>query len=215
MYTVNDFNIPEERRNDANAWLHEAYNWDMEGEYDKAVFCMTRSVELGSVLACDYLAEYYAQGQGVAQDYIRAAELYARVAACEEYLVSEDYFPQSRAAYILGTYHEKGLLPDASPETAAEWYRKALEDADDASFVPPAIALAGMYLDGRGVEKSAAKAFNLVYGAIPRLLDGADKPALRALCLRLLECEEITVDEEDCLYLQQHADRLQGNVSPF
>ena len=195
MYTVDDFSIPTEERNDADAWLHEAYCWDMEGEYDKAVFCMTKAVELGSVLACNYLADYYADGQGVAQDYVRAAELYAKVAACREHLVAEDYFLQSKAAYILGTYHEQGLLPDASPTLAAEWYSKAL--------------------DGRGVEQSAAKAFELVYHALRCRPDYDDMQKLQALCVRLLECEEIAASEEYREFLQDQADRLCKTVCPF
>ena len=99
MYTVNDVDISAENVNDADEWLHKAYYWDMEGEYDKAVFCMTKAVELGNVLACNYLADYYADGHGVTQDYVRAAELYAKVAACREHLVAEDYLRQSMAAY--------------------------------------------------------------------------------------------------------------------
>ena len=213
MYTLDDFSIPTAERNDADAWLHEAYCWDMEGEYDKAVFCMTKAVELGSVLACNYLADYYADGQGVAQDYVRAAELYAKVAACREHLVEEDYFLQSKAAYILGTYHEQGLLPDASPTQAAEWYSKALDDS--ATYAAPAVALAGLYLDGRGVEQNATKAFELVRDAIPHLFDGGDEPQVRTLCLRLLECEDIAANEEYREFLRDQADRLCKTVCPF
>ena len=213
MYTLDDFSIPAEERNDADAWLHEAYCWDMEGEYDKAVFCMTKAVELGSVLACNYLANYYADGQGVAQDYAQAAKLYAKVAACREHLVAEDYFLQSKAAYILGTYHEEGLLPDASPAQAAEWYSKALEDT--ATYAAPAVALAGLYLDGRGVEQSAAKAFELVYHALRCRPDYDDTQKLQVLCVRLLECEDIAANEEYRLFLQNQADRLRGTGCLF
>ena len=213
MYTLDDFSIPTEERNDADAWLHEAYCWDMEGEYDKAVFCMTKAVELGSVLACNYLADYYADGHGVAQDYVRAAELYAKVAACREHLVAEDYFLQSKAAYILGTYHEQGLLPDASPTLAAEWYSNALDDS--ATYAAPAVALAELYLDGRGVEQNATKAFELVRDAIPHLFDGGDEPQVRTLCLRLLECEDIAANEEYREFLQDQADRLCGTNRLF
>ena len=215
MYTLDDFSIPTEERNDADAWLHEAYYWDMEGEYDKAVFCMTKAVELGSVLACNYLADYYADGQGVAQDYVRAAELYARVATYREPIGVEGYRLQSMAAYILGTFHEEGLLPDASPTLAAEWYHKAMNDAKDIRFPTPAFALAYLYLDGRGVEQNATKAFELVRDAIPHLFDGADEPQVRTLCLRLLECEDIAANEEYREFLQDQADRLCKTVCPF
>ena len=208
MYTVNDVDISAENVNDADEWLHKAYYWDYEGDYKKAAFCMTKAVELGSVLACNYLADYYADGRGVAQDYVRAAELYAKVAACREHLAAEDDFRQSMAAYILGTYHEEGLLPDASPTLAAEWYHKAMNDAKDIRFPTPAFALAYLYLDGRGVEQNATKAFELVRDAIPHLFDGGDEPQVRTLCLRLLECEDIAANEKYREFLQDQADRL-------
>lgn len=209
MYTIDDVDISAENVNDASAWLHKAYYWDWEGDYEKAVFCMTKAVELGSVLACDYLGDYYASGEGVAQDYTQAAKLYAKVAACREHLLAEDYFPQSKAAYIIGTYHEKGLLQDASPAQAAEWYSKALDDC--ATYASPAVALAGLYMDGRGVEQSAAKAFELVCHALRCRLDYGDIPKkLQALCVRLLECEEIAANEKHRLFLQNQADRLRG-----
>ena len=213
MYTLDDFSIPTEERNDADAWLHEAYCWDMEGEYDKAVFCMTKAVELGSVLACNYLADYYADGHGVAQDYVRAAELYAKVAACREHLAAEDYFRQSKAAYIIGTFHEQGLLPDASPAQAAEWYSKALDDT--ATYAAPAVALAGLYLDGRGVEQSVAKALEWVFHALRCRLYYDDIPKLQALCVRLLECEEIAANEQHRLFLQNQLERWKNFSPPF
>ena len=174
---------------------------------------MTQSVELGNVLACYYLADYYADGQGVAQDYVRAAELYAKVAACREHLVAEDYFLQSKAAYIIGTYHEEGLLPDASPAQAAEWYSKALDDT--AAYAAPAVALAGLYLDGRGVEQSAAKAFEWVCHALRCRPDYDDMQKLQALCVRLLECEDIAANQEYREFLQDQADRLCKTGCPF
>lgn len=213
MYTIDDVDLSAENANDADAWLHKAYYWDYEGDYEKAVFCMTKAVELGSVLACGYLAEYYANGQGVAQDYAEAAKLYAKVAACREHLVAEDYFPQSKAAYILGTYHEQGLLPDASPAQAAEWYGKALEDT--ATYAAPAVALAGLYLDGRGVEQSVAKALEWVFHALRCRLYYDDIEKLQALCVRLLECEEIAASEKHRLFLQNQLERWQNFSSPF
>ena len=213
MYTLNDCDISAEKANDADEWLHKAYYWDWEGDHEKAVFCMTKAVELGSVLACNFLADYYADGQGVAQDYTQATKLYAKVAACREHLVSEDYFLQSKAAYIIGSFHEQGLLPDASPAQAAEWYSKALDDT--ATYAAPAIALAGLYLDGRGVEQSVAKAFELVCHALRCRPDYDYTHKLQALCVRLLECEEIAANEKLRLFLQNQADRLRGTNRLF
>lgn len=147
MFDEKEFDIPEEKRNNGEAWyrlaeylefsLHDyerahfcitkaaeldnaaawewlAYRYKDHQEYEQAAVHMTKAAELGSALACLYLGDYYRKGQGVPQDYVKAAEYYATVAACQEYLVSDDYCPQSEAAYHLGIFHDQGLLPDST-----------------------------------------------------------------------------------------------------
>ena len=201
MYSIHDLNIPQENINDADAWLLTAYAWDEQGEYEKAVFCMTKAAELGSVLAYTYLARYYEQGQGVTRDFVKAAECCAKVADHPEPLYYSDFLFQSQAAYSLGYYHEQGLLPDASAEQAALWYHKALSYYPTPFRAAPAIALARLYLYGRGVEQNSQKAFDLLHVACCYRLDVAEVWQMCPLCAHLLTCEDVIADAEQHLFL--------------
>ena len=50
------------------------------GDYKQAVKYMKKAARMGEILAQDSLAEYYEKGIGVQQDYVKAADLYAKVA---------------------------------------------------------------------------------------------------------------------------------------
>lgn len=186
----------------AAAWEWLAYRHEHQQAYEQAAVCMTKAAALGSVPACLYLGDYYRQGQGVPQDYVKAAEYYATVAACKEHLISDDYCPQSDAAYHLGTFHEQVLLPDASPEQAAVWYYAAAQNADDTCFAEPLIRLAWLHLEGRGVEQSDREAYDLFYAAVTGgYIHQENGPLLFALCARLLDSEAATANKEDRVFL--------------
>ena len=173
---------------------------------------MTKAAELGSVLACLYLGDYYRKGQGVPQDYVKAAEYYATVAACQEYLVSDDYCPQSEAAYHLGIFHDQGLLPDASPEQAAVWYNTAAQYADDTCLVEPLVKLAWLHIEGRGVEQSECEAYRLFYEAtMGGYVHRENGPDLFALSMRLLQSEAVTANKEDQVFLLERMAALCEN----
>lgn len=204
----------------AAAWEWLAYHHEHRQAYEQAVVCMTKAAELGSVLACLYLGDYYREGQGVPQDYVKAAEYYATVAAYQEYLVSDDYCPQSNAAYHIGTFHDQGLLPDASPEQAALWYDTAAQNADDTCRAEPLIKLAWLHLEGRGVEQSDGEAYSLCYSAaMGGYIHQENGPLLFALCARLLDSETVTANKENQVFLLEQMATLcekgwGGAVSP-
>ena len=131
----------------ADDWLNASYRFDFEEKHEKAAICFTKAAELGDVLAKFYLAECYEKGKGVPQDYVKAAELYMAVSNCNDYLVSYDYRPQSCAEYALGSFYERGLLPDSTMEKAVEWYTKAAKQ-ENASAQSN---LGEMYYFGEGV----------------------------------------------------------------
>lgn len=145
-------------RMDADALSELAFHFENRKEYDKAALCLTKAAELGDKLATFYIAQYYEKGQGVAQDYEKAAVLYMEVSACNEPLVfadpTEPLTPQCDAEYALGSFYEKGLLPDSTIEKAAQWYARAAADGHaDAYF-----KMAELHFLGHGVAQSVHEA---------------------------------------------------------
>jgi TPR repeat protein len=112
----------------ADDWLDATYHFDFEGKHEKAALCLTKAAELGDNLAKYYLAERYEGGKGVVQDYVKAAELYMEVSNCNEYIISHDFYPQCWSEYTVGSFYERGLLPDSTMEKAVEWYLRAEKD---------------------------------------------------------------------------------------
>ena len=147
-------NMSSSRNSAADEWMLKAYVCVEKSE--EAAECFAKAAELGDVLAKFYLAQCYEKDEGVPQDYVKAAELYMEVSRCREYLVSYDHHPQGCAEYALGSFYERGLLPDSTMEKAVEWYKRALWSGNrDAYF-----NLAECYLNGQGVGmncNSAAK----------------------------------------------------------
>jgi TPR repeat protein len=145
----------------ADDWLNASYRFDFEEKHEKAAICFTKAAELGDVLAKFYLAERYEKGKGVPQDYVKAAELYMEVSQCRDYLVSYDYHPQSCAEYALGSFYERGLLPDSTMEKAVEWYLRAQNDgSNEADY-----KLVECFLAGKGVEQNYDMAAEKLYSA--------------------------------------------------
>ena len=188
-----------ENRTDISAddWCSAAHRFDFEEKHEKAALCLTKAAELGDVLAKFYLAERYEKGKGVPQDYLKAAELYMAVSNCNDYLVSYDYHPQGCAEYALGTFYERGLLPDSTMEKAVEWYLRAQDDgSDEADY-----KLVECYLMGKGVEQNYDMAAEKLYSAhywsnghdvrsfaFAKALDGKTETHQLHICKILAEC---------------------------
>ncbi len=120
--------------------LHErAFELFEKGKDEEAFMCMLKSAELGDVVSQYYVGCYYEEGCGVEQDYIKAAELYEKVASCREMIVNGYPFmplsPQCEAEFALGKLYGQGLLPHSTYEKALEWYEKAISDgSSEAAF---------------------------------------------------------------------------------
>lgn len=121
------------------------------GDYKQAAKYMKKAARMGEILAQDSLAEYYEKGIGVKQDYVKAAELYAKVARSRKpgVFYGMPKTPHCKAAYALGRLHEEGLLPNASVEEAVKWYKRSADLGEAGAN----LKLAEFYLEGRGVEQ--------------------------------------------------------------
>ena len=121
------------------------------GDCEKAAKYMKKAAQMGEILARDSLAEYYEKGIGVQQDYVKAAELYAKVSRSRKpgVFYGLPKTPHCKAAYALGRLHEEGLLPNSSMDEAVQWYKRSAElgEAD------ACLKLAEIYLEGRRVEQ--------------------------------------------------------------
>ena len=117
-----------------------------------------KEAEQGDVLAKFFVAQCYEKGEETEQDYLKAAELYMEVAECKEDLISDDprepFAPQCDAEYALGTFYERGLLPDSTMEKALEWYLRA----EKHGRCDAACKMAEFYIEGRYVEQDYEKA---------------------------------------------------------
>lgn len=135
-----------------------ATQYEYSEEYEKAAECLIKASERGDLLATYDLAQYYEQGRGVKQDYVRAAELYMMVSECREPLVFADPFmpltPQCDAEYAVGCFYEKELIPNSSMEKAIEWFLRAVDDGSPKAC----FKMAKWYFDGIGVQQDYDKA---------------------------------------------------------
>ena len=164
-----------------------SYQCERNEEYEKAFLFMEKAAQKGDVLAQYYLATYYEKGQGVEQNYVKAAELYEKVSGCREPLVFADPFmpltPQCDVEYILGKFHEKGLLPNSSEEKAREWYLKGVSDGSAAA----SLEMAQRHFGGRGVEQNDEKAIHYLCKAIYGYLSSDLYEKALDLCAELLQ----------------------------
>ena len=70
-------------------------------------------------------------------------------------------YPQYEAEYALGSFYERGLLPDSTMEKAVEWYSRAQNDgSNEADY-----KLVECYLTGKGVEQNYDMAAEKLYSA--------------------------------------------------
>ena len=188
-----------ENRTDISAddWCSAAHRFDFEEKHEKAALCLTKAAELGDNLAKYYLAECYEGGKGVVQDYVKAAELYMEVSNCNEYIISHDFYPQCWSEYTVGSFYERGLLPDSTMEKAVEWYLRAEKDGStEATY-----KLAECYLSGKGVEQDYDMAAEMLDSAhhwsngndarsftLAKALDGKTETDQFYICKILAEC---------------------------
>lgn len=98
-----------------------------------------QAAEKGNVKALYFLAKAYSKGNGVPQDYEKAAD-YMRQAANKGYAFAQN---------DLGTLYAKGLGVKQDNETAAIWYLQAAENGDSLAQYN----MGQIYAQGRGVPK--------------------------------------------------------------
>lgn len=80
--------------------------------------------------ACYKLGTYYEEGrEGVAQDYVKAAEYYQRAVSDENVHATMLGIPQTY--FSLGRFYEEGLGVEADPETAVNYYTLARDTAQE------------------------------------------------------------------------------------
>ena len=122
-----------------------------------------KRAEQGDLLAKFFLGQCYEQGKDVERDYLKAAALYMEVAESGECLFTDDptapFSPQCDAEYSLGTFYERGLLPDSTMEKALVWYLRAEENGS----VDAACKMAELYMEGRYVEQDYEKAVEVLW----------------------------------------------------
>ena len=130
------------------------------GDYENAARYMKKAARMGEILARDSLAEYYEKGVGVQQDYVKAAELYAKVACSRKpgVFYGLPKTPHCKAAYALGRLHEEGVLPNSSMDEAVRWYKRSAEFGE----ADACLKLAEFYLEGRGVEQNYLESLHYV-----------------------------------------------------
>ncbi len=103
-----------------------------------------RSAEKGEVDSQFMLADAYYNGEGVAQDYAKAAHWFAKAAEQDDF----------EALYCLGVCYENGHGVEKDPHKAFELYLQAAHENE-----PKAMAALGRcYRNGIGVEKNEQEA---------------------------------------------------------
>ena len=162
-----------------------SFECEFKGNYQDAFKYMEMAVLKGDILSMYYLGEFYEKGQGIEQNYIKAAELYEKVARCNEHLVfcGGPLAPQCDAEFALSMLHEKRLLPNSSNEIAVEWLKKAADDGSASAD----IEMAKRYLSGYGLEQNNEKALSFLLRATCGCLKKETYPELFSLCLELLK----------------------------
>ena len=141
-------------------------HWLKAGETAKAVHSLEYAAEKGHALAQWKLGRMYAEGEGVAQDDLKAFEYFRRIA--DSHADDNPDTPQSRfvanAFVALGHYYLDGIPKtqvQRDPERAREMFAYAASyfRDPDAQFY-----LARLYLDGTGAPRdprTAARWFGL------------------------------------------------------
>ena len=123
-------------------------------EMDEVVAMLTEAAAQGHMMAQAYLADIYAFGQAVAQDYGRAFELY-RQAARQGHALSQTN---------LGVSYRDGLGVPQSYERAFELFKLSAAQGNALATTN----LGASYYNGRGVDQSYAEARRLFELAVAR-----------------------------------------------
>ena len=147
----------------AQDWRHKGYDFHYEGAYEQAVACWQKAADMGDLLGKYHLAEAYRMGEGVAQDYVKAAALYEDVVACTELSDPEAPAFQCDAAFMLGLFHEDKLIPNASMEKALEYYNFAVANGNPHHLYK----LAKLYLSADGISKEYVEVAGPLYAGFP------------------------------------------------
>lgn len=165
MNTGNDFDFNVDMT--AVDWRCKGYDFHYEGMFDLAVACWQKAADQGDILGKYHLAEAYCMGEGVAQDYVKAAELYEEVVACKEMVYPDGsdllLTPQCNAAYQLGRFHEDKLIPNASIEKALEYYNFAAGNGNRHHIYK----LAELYLKNESIAKDYVEKAGALYAGFP------------------------------------------------
>lgn len=181
-----------ENMSSTELWLY-AESLNHQGEFEQSAKLMEKAAQMGEILANDSLARYYENGIGVNRDYIKAAELYEKVAISDEPGVFEGWpkAPHCAAAYALGRLYEEGLLPNSSAEQSFKWYELSAKLGEaNANF-----KLAEFYLKGcGGIEQNYKQAFSYLLKGYHANMS-FDEAKLFYLCNNLLgKLEEYEAD---------------------
>lgn len=122
----------------------KAYAVYKAGDYEQARELWLSLAERGNTTAMNNLANMYEQGQGVAQDRVKAAEWLRRAAELGDPV----------AQLNLGLAYEKGLGVERDNHNAARWFQEAAEQGDKDAQFNLGVMLATAY--GEGPDKATA-----------------------------------------------------------
>lgn len=123
---------------------HKAAQSEME-KIQNNIAALKKMAEQGKVESMVALADLYANGNGVPQDYGQAVRLYRKAAE------QGDAAAQCKLGFL---YAEgKGISQDFAQSVV--WYRKAI----DQDYAPAKYALGSMYFTGKGVTKDKVQAY--------------------------------------------------------
>lgn len=129
-------------------------------DYNKAIHCYKKSVELGNIYANRELGYMYYFGHGVSKSKDKAKEYFAKCydeVECEEII---SYFERikndddANAYYNLGWHYAKGRGVMQDYQKALYYYKKAADLGNSGAYNN----LGVMYANGKGVAKSCSTA---------------------------------------------------------
>jgi len=156
-----------------NAMLKAAHQYKNASYpfYTKALHWFKKAADLGSIKGMYCAGEMYEQGEGVEQDYLKAAAFYENAGNCDnsEYIVDNGYgykinykSKALNSAGILYYFGAEGILKNH--QKAVEYFKKAvsLDKEDYLSNYYLGIA----YLRGESIEKDYEKAFSCFNTAV-------------------------------------------------
>lgn len=138
------------------------------------------------------LAELYANGNGVPQSEVQAAEWYRK---------SADQ-GNAKAQQKLGLVYAEGKGVPQDDAQAVAWYRKAI----DQDYAPAKYALAGMYFKGKGVAKDKVQAY--AWLSLAAAQGDGNAIANKEFIVSMLTPEQVSEAEALAAQLQSKIDEL-------